>query len=76
MTTKSVASLTNWNIEKGTTQNTEGELYLRIGKKGIIINWSSGKIISPKKTTILPVWLVTKSNTNLCPTEAATEEVL
>ena len=58
----------NWNIEKSATKNAEGELYLRIGKRGIIINWGSGKI--------LPVWLVTKSDTNLCPIEAATGEVL
>ena len=31
-------------------QNKEGELYLKIGKRGIIINWGSCKIISPKKT--------------------------
>ena len=35
---------------KSTNQNTEGELYLRIGKRGIIKNWGSGKIISAKKT--------------------------
>ena len=36
--------------KKTATQNTEGELYLRIGKRGIVINWCSGKIISLKKT--------------------------
>ena len=41
--------------EKSTTQNTEGELYLRNGKRETIINWGNGKIISPKKNTILPV---------------------
>ena len=35
---------------KSTNQNTEGELYLRIGKRGTIKNWGSGKIISAKKT--------------------------
>ena len=34
---------------KSTTQNSEGELYLRIGKREIIVNWGSGKIMSPKK---------------------------
>ena len=61
---------------KSTTQNTEGELYLRIGKRGIIINWASGKIFSPEKYTVLPLWLVSKCNTNLCPIEAAAGEVL
>ena len=37
---------------KSTTQNTEGELYLRIGKRGIIRNWSSDKIIYPKTTLL------------------------
>ena len=78
----SVVSPINWNIKKSTTQNTEGELYLRTE---IIINRGSGKIISPKKNTILSVWLVTKININininiininLCPIEAATGEVL
>ena len=52
MTRKRVVSRMNWNIEKTTTQNTKVELYLRIGKIGIIINWGSGKIISPKKTLL------------------------
>ena len=34
------------------TQNTEVEFYLRIGKRGIIINWGSSKRISPKTNTI------------------------
>ena len=72
MILKSVVSPIKWNIEKSTTENTEGELYLRIGKRGIMINWGSGKIISLKKNTFLRVWLVTKSNTNLCPIKAAT----
>ena len=83
MTLNSVVSPINWNIKKSTTQNTEGELYLRTGKREIIINRGSGKIISPKKNTILSVWLVTKININiniininLCPIEAATGEVL
>ena len=81
MTLNSVVSPINWNIQKSTTQNTEGEPYLRTGKRGIIINWGSGKIISPKKNTILSVWLVTKININIininfCPIEAATGEVL
>ena len=83
MTLNSVVSRINWNIKKSTTQNTEGELYLRTGKREIIINRGSGKIISPKKNTILSVWLVAKININiniininLCPIEAATAEVL
>ena len=36
-------------LKKGTTQNTEVELYLRTVKKGILINWVLCKIISPKK---------------------------
>ena len=36
-------------LKKGTTQNIESELYLRIGKKVILINWVLCKIISPKK---------------------------
>ena len=81
MTLNSVVSPINWNIKKSTTQNTEGELYLRTGKREIIINRGSGKIISPKKNTILSVWLVTKININIininfCPIEAATGEVL
>ena len=55
-------------------QNTEGQLYLKIGKRGIIINWGSCKIISPKKH-YLPVWLVTKGNTNFWPIEAAAGKV-
>ena len=38
--------------QKNTTQNSEGELYLRIAKRGIIVNWGSGKIITTKKNTI------------------------
>ena len=34
---------------KSTTQNSEGQLYLRIGKREIIVNWGPGKIKSPKK---------------------------
>ena len=74
MTVKSLVSI-NWNIEKSTTQNTEGELYLRPGKRGIIINWGSSTIISPKET-LFSVWVVIKSYTNLCPIEAATGEIL
>ena len=36
-------------LKKGTTQNTESELYLRIVKKGILINPLLCKIISSKK---------------------------
>ena len=62
---------------KNITQNTEVEFYLRIGKRGIIINWGSSKRISPKtNTTLPPVLLVTKSNTNLCRVGATTVEIL
>ena len=42
--------------EKSTTQsqNTEGELYLRNGKRETIINWGNGKIITPKKKHYSP----------------------
>ena len=61
---------------KSTTQSTEGELYLRIGKRGVIINQGTGKIIPFKKNTILTVRLVTNSITNLFPIEAGNGEVL
>ena len=38
-------------LKKGTTQNTESELYLRIVKKEILINPLLCKIISPKKNS-------------------------
>ena len=61
---------------KSTTQNTEGELYLTIDKRGVIINQGTGKIIPPKKDTILTVRLVTNNITNLFPIEAGNCEVL
>ena len=46
MTLKSVVSAIN---SKSTTQNTEGELYVRIVKREIILNWGSGKQSPLKK---------------------------
>ena len=76
MTLKSGVSPINWNIDKSTSQNTEGELYLRIRKREIIRDWDSGEIISPKITLFSQCNWWQESNTNLCPTEAATGGVL
>ena len=43
-------------LKKGTTQNTESELYLRIVKKGILMNRLLCKIISPKKHSQCDCW--------------------
>ena len=71
MTLKNVVSPINKNIEKSNTQNTEDELYLRIGKIGNILNWGSSKIISRKK-----LYSPSVINANFCPIEAATGKVL
>ena len=71
MTLKNVVSPINRNIEKSNTQNTEDELYLRIGKTGNIINWGSSKIISRKKLYSPGV-----INANHCPIGAVTGKVL
>ena len=49
---RSIPDKLKYRKKKNTTQNTEGELYLRIDKRRIIINWGSGKIISSQKTLI------------------------
>ena len=71
MTLKIAVSPINRNIEKSNTQNTEDELYLRIGKIGNILNWGSSKIISRKK-----LYSPSVINGNFCPIEAATGKVL
>ena len=38
-----------FKYRKSTTQNTEGELYVRIVKREIILNWGSGKQSPLKK---------------------------
>ena len=49
---RSIPDKLKYRKKKNTTQNTEVELYLRIDKRGIIINWGSGKIISSQEALI------------------------